>query len=438
MKPISIMHWMTAVADRGRSLLEMPSPAAGPTGEALASMCRDLMTRRGEATSTAVAREIASAWRRLPRDEHRGFFESLAAEFNPDPAAVAAAAAAYAADPSPAHQIALFRAAEPPRQELLRRINHAPGGTAALVAMRASLLDHLAARPALLSVDADFQHLLGSWFNRGFLELRAISWDTAASTLEKLIHYEAVHAIDGWTDLRRRLESDRRCFGFFHPAMPDEPLVFVEVALTTAISRDIASILTAPVDEAAETQATTAVFYSISNCQEGLRGVSFGSFLIKQVVDELRRTLPALRTFVTLSPIPGFARWLATREEPEPWLAALRARLPDTPDPASLEPLKAPLTKACAQYLLSSRRKGVPADPVARFHLGNGAQLHRLNWLADVSPKGLAQSAGMMVNYAYDLDDIVRNHERLLSDGEFAAARSVRALADQKIREDRA
>jgi malonyl-CoA decarboxylase len=433
MRPISIVHWMTAVADRGRSLLELAPPAAGQRGS-LEGLCRDLMARRGEATATAVAREIALAWSQTPDERRTEFFATLAAEFNPDPEAVAAAAAAYAQAPGPKTQIALFRAAEPPRQELLRRINYAPGATAALVDMRAALVDRLAERPELAAVDADFEHLFSSWFNRGFLEIRAISWDTPASILEKLIRYEAVHEIKGWADLRRRLEHDRRCFAFFHPAMPDEPLVFVEVALVNEISRDIHTILTAPVDGEADRRAKTAIFYSISNCQKGLRGISFGSFLIKQVVDELQRAVPTLRHFVTLSPIPGFTRWLRTPSpDEEPWLAELRAALPGEPTPEALATLKKPLTKACARYLLSARGPGRPLDPVARFHLGNGAQLRQLNWLADLSAKGIAQSAGMMVNYAYDLDSIERNHERLFDQGEIAAARPVRALADQKL-----
>ncbi|CAN5657953.1 malonyl-CoA decarboxylase [soil metagenome] len=432
MKPIALVHWMTAVADRGRALLDMAPLLAAP-GASLEAMCRDLMGRRGEATSTALAREIAKLWRRTPAGGRLRFFEALEAGFNPDPERVAAAAAAYAAAPGPATQVALFRAVEPPRQELLRRINHAPGGTAALVDMRAALLGHLAERPDFAAVDADFQHLLTSWFNRGFLELRAINWHTPASILDKLIAYEAVHEIKGWDDLRRRLAHDRRCFAFFHPAMPDEPLVFVEVALTMEASRDIAGILGAPIDEAADERATTAVFYSISNCQTGLRGISFGHFLIKQVVDELGRAMPSLQRFVTLSPIPCFCAWLAALKTDEPWLAELQGAMAGEQTPATLDALKRPLVKACARYLLTSRRPGVPADPFARFHLGNGARLHQINWLADVSPKGLREAAGMMVNYAYDLASIEHNHERLAAAGEIAAARSVRALADQKI-----
>ncbi len=433
MKPISIVHWMTAIADRGRALLDM-QPALTDLGDgALGTLCRALMGRRGEATGTAIAREIAVAWQAVPPEAHLPFFAALARDYDPDPDVVAAAAAAFVAAPGPATQIALFRAAEAPRQELLRRINLAPGGTAALVSMRAALLVLLPAHPELAAVDADFRHLFASWFNRGFLELRAINWDTPASILEKLIRYEAVHEIDGWSDLRRRLEDDRRCFAFFHPAMPDEPLVFVEVALTGAVSREIAGILAAPVETG---PATTAVFYSISNCQTGLRGISFGNFLIKQVVDELRSDLPGLREFVTLSPIPGFAAWLRDQPVGEPWLGELQsavAALPSPPAPEALAPLRRALTRACALYLVSSSAPGVPADPVARFHLGNGAQLMQINWLADVSPRAMRQSLGMMVNYAYRLDDIVRNHERLLDQGEIVAARAVRRLAGQKV-----
>jgi malonyl-CoA decarboxylase len=432
MTPISLVNWMTAVADRGRALLDVP-PLLAAHGNSLQALCRDLMGRRGEATSTAIAREIANLWWRSSAADRLGFFRELAERYNCDAAQVLAAASAYAEAPGPKTHMDLVRRAEPPRQELLRRINHAPGGTKALVNMREVLLGLLPEHSELAAVDADFKHLLTSWFNRGFLELRSISWDTPASILEKLIRYEAVHEITGWADLRRRLEHDRRCFAFFHPAIPDEPLVFVEVALTTEISQNIAGILHAPVDAEAEKRAATAIFYSISNCQRGLSGVSFGNFLIKQVVDELRRAVPSLRAFATLSPIPGFATWLSTHEPQEPWLAELQGALPADPEPHLLEPLRKPLMKACACYLLTQRRPGVPLDPVARFHLGNGAQLRQLNWLADTSPKGLRQSLGMMVNYAYDLDSIERNHERLVDLGEISVARAVRALADQKL-----
>ncbi|MDO5658010.1 MAG: malonyl-CoA decarboxylase [Paracoccus sp. (in: a-proteobacteria)] len=436
MRPIALVNWMTAIADRGRALLDFPPQrtALDPPADSLVAMCHALMGRRGEATGTALAREIASAWWETGPEERRAFFAALAHQFNPDPAQLAEAAAAYAADPSPDAQMVLFELAEPPRQELLRRINQAPGAMAALVSMREALLGLLREDASLAAVDADFQHLFRSWFNRGFLELRSIDWDTPASILEKLIRYEAVHAIDGWDDLRRRLEADRRCFAFFHPALPEEPLVFVEVALTDSVSDNIGDILTAPVVENADQAATTAVFYSISNCQKGLRGVSFGNFLIKQVVDELSRDLPGLRNFVTLSPVPGFLNWLARQAEASD-LAALRRDLPEPLTAPALEALRARLMSACASYLLSCREKGVPVDPVARFHLGNGAQLARLNWMGDRSAKGLAQSAGIMVNYAYNLDDIVRNHEALLDEGRIAASGQVHALAEGKFQE---
>jgi malonyl-CoA decarboxylase len=320
-----------------------------------------------------------------------------------------------------------------------------------LVDMRADILSFLKEEPTLKPLDADLRDLLSSWFDIGFLEMRSISWNSPAALLEKLIEYEAVHAIRSWDDLRNRLESDRRLFAFFHPRMPDEPLIFVEVALVNGISASIQALL----DENAPTEdphkADTAIFYSISNAQKGLRGISLGNFLIKRVVDELSRDLPNLRTFSTLSPIPGFARWLAksAAEGEKLGLTAQDRRLLkeatgtavnrgqflkllDDPtwheDEALALALRDPLSRLCARYLLKAKRRDQPLDPVARFHLNNGAQLERINWLGDVSPKGIEESAGMMVNYLYRLSDIERNHERFASDGTIAASSQVRSL----------
>ncbi|HEY0422349.1 MAG TPA: malonyl-CoA decarboxylase, partial [Rhodopila sp.] len=343
---------------------------------------------------------------------------------------------------------------EPTRQELLRRMNMSPGGTAALVAMRRDLLGHLRDNPSLKPLDYDLRHLLGSWFNRGFLELRRIDWQTPAAVLEKLITYEAVHEIQGWEDLRRRLAADRRCFGFFHPALPGEPLIFVEVALTEGLAASVQPLLAREGDEVAERAreraADTAIFYSISNCQDGLRGISFGNFLIKQVVEELKAELPGLVRFSTLSPVPGFRRWLERRLAAEDAANVLRedemaelrlaAGQPiEEGDPAALlggllgterwwetpqlaDALRLPLTRLCATYLTTtvesrgsaegkSARSRAPADPVARFHLGNGARLERVNWLGNTAARGIKESYGIMVNYLYDPDEIEANHE---------------------------
>lgn len=326
----------------------------------------------------------------------------------------------------------------------MRRLNLAPGGTAALVRMREELLTHLRADADLARVNDDFAHLFGSWFNRGFLVLRHIDWNTSAAILEKIIRYEAVHAIQNWDDLRNRLEpTDRRCYGFFHPQMIDEPLIFVEVALTRSIPDNVGSLLDISRQPIPANQATTAVFYSISNTQKGLAGVSFGNFLIKQVVEELKAELPNIHTFVTLSPVPGFASWLAAQRKDDTsdlidadQRAAFAAL--DQPgwqdDSQAVEALRGPMLAAAATFFLRARDgKGRVPDPVARFHLGNGAQLDRLNFPGDLSANGLRQSHGLMVNYLYDLDRIETNHEAFAERGTVAAAQGVRSLLPTQI-----
>jgi malonyl-CoA decarboxylase len=385
----------------------------------------------------ALARRVLDLYGRAPMPERIDFFRLLAHGFDPDPARIRRAWEAYEEDASPGNLQALLEAVEPPRQELFRRLNLAPGGTAALVGMREDLIRHGGKEAPLRKVDDDFAHLFGSWFNRGFLVLRPICWSTPADILERIIRYEAVHEIQGWDDLRRRVQpSDRRCFAFFHPSLIDEPLIFVEVALTREIPGSIQALLAPERDLVPAEEATTAVFYSISNCQLGLRGVSFGNFLIKQVVEELSRELPGLRTFVTLSPAPGFAHWLdrALQDpagsglaglDPAP-LEALR-----TPgwheDPAAVERLRPTMLALAAVYYLRAKGLGrKPLDPVARFHLGNGARLERLNWPGDVSAKGRREAHSLMVNYLYDLRFIEANHEAFANEGTVAASDDVR------------
>jgi malonyl-CoA decarboxylase len=309
----------------------------------------------------------------------------------------------------------------------------APGGTAALVEMRKQLLKGMKAHPHWRAIDYDLMHLLRSWFNRGFLRLERIDWRTSAIVLEKLIQYEAVHAIEGWRDLRRRLEADRRCFAFFHPQLPEEPIIFIEVALTRGMSAQVQPLLDIRSPVAAPQKADCAVFYSITNCQEGLRGISFGNQLIKQVAEELKREFPHLRRFATLSPIPGFRAWLEKNAE--------RGLLAKIQDPAwhlgeVPEELEKQLTRLCAYYLVQAKQpieKGQngsePLDPVARFHLGNGAVLERLNWMADSSEQGIARSAGLMVNYVYWLAEVENNHERYVHEHTVVASPAIEKLA---------
>ncbi|QQS13989.1 MAG: malonyl-CoA decarboxylase [Rhodospirillales bacterium] len=431
---------LQTIADRGRDLLGMAPRDAASGGEGLAALCEALLSSRGEASGVALAREVLDRWTALDEAGRGAFLSALAERFGPDAKRLRAAAEAYLADPKPGAASALHAAAESRRQELIRRLNLAPGGIGALVRLREELLKRVPGDPALAAVDSDFAHLFASWFNRGFLVLRRIDWTTPANILEKIIRYEAVHEISGWDDLRRRLEpTDRRCFAFFHPRLVDEPLIFVEVALTRGIPSAIAPLLAEGREPIAATDATTAVFYSISNCQDGLRGISFGNFLIKQVVEDLRRELPRLTHFATLSPAPGFAAWLK-RERARKKPAAPVARAADAlavlddpawiDDPAKVAAARATLTPLAAHYFLRARSLGGrPVDPVARFHLGNGARLERLLPGADLSANGLRQSHGLMVNYLYKLDEIEANHEAYAARGVVAASPAVRKLA---------
>jgi len=389
------------------------------------------MAERGGVSGSSLATEALHVYQSLNAPERVGFFEALIRDFSPSPDDVRVAADGYHLDPSPANLRRLQQVVEPPRQELFRRLNMTPGGTGALVEMRRHLLDELATHPDLEPISSDLGHLLGSWFNGGFLTLERIDWRSPAATLEKLIAYEAVHQIQGWTDLRRRLEADRRCYAFFHSAMPGEPLIFIEVALTRGISTSIQPLIDpgAPVSD--PELADSAIFYSITNCQKGLRGVPFGSSLIQRVVDDLRKSLPRIRTYSTLSPIPGFRRWL--RQElldpasvvNDPEIQQAEAQIEANPE------AKERLLGACAWYLLHGKRDNEPLDPVARFHLKNGARLDRINWMADTSAAGIQQSGGMMANYVYDPGELQKNHEAYLRAGTVCASGRVERLARQ-------
>jgi malonyl-CoA decarboxylase len=429
---------LSSISARGRQLLDLSKPAS-PV-ETIETLSARLLSGRGEASGVALAQQILARYHDLDPKGRLAFFEFLAQTFVPDEAAVKAAANAYLAAPGPETLQKLADKVEPPRQEFLRRLNLAPGATAQIVRMRADLLQAMRQKPELKIVDRDFVHLLSSWFNRGFLVLRRIDWSTPASILEKLMEYEAVHQMRGWEDLRRRLDpADRRCYAFFHPSMIDDPLIFVEVALNREMSDSIQDVLeqeTRP-PLASEDAPTTAVFYSISNCQKGLAGISFGNFLIKQVVQDLAREIPSLKVFVTLSPVPGFRKWFERarashefdylNEEQRELLGSLDD-VSWTADEEHGEALKPVMMAVAAHYfLLAKTPDGRPIDPVARFHLGNGARLERINWLADISEKGMRESHGLMVNYRYDLKDIERNHEAYINNGVIAASRTVRA-----------
>lgn len=429
----SLGRTLGSVMDVGRELLarrRSSQPGALTSAASLLTLCRDLLDHRGEASGLALAAEIATGYHNLPLPERLAFFTGLASEFDVDRAAVLAAADAYRQDDSIENLWAVNRAVEAPRQKLFRRINMAPEGTRTLVVMRGHLLDMLRSNPLLRGVESDLKHLFISWFNKGFLELRRIDWGSPAIVLEKIIHYEAVHQINGWEDLRSRLREDRRCFAFFHPALDNDPLVFVEIALTNAIPNALAPLLLQERESAVAGRVNTVVFYSISNCHPGLAGVSFGNFLIKNVVEELKKEIPALKNFVTLSPVPGFRHWLLTSD--------LEGLVPDKLIDRVKEPLGAvvdtqiydALLKLCAHYLLRVKSGQLPRDSVARFHLGNGAQLYGLHGAADLSSKGREQSAGIMVNYLYDLPKIEENHEAYFEEGKIAVSKSVSRLLD--------
>jgi malonyl-CoA decarboxylase len=427
---------LTSISERGRNLLRRAGPSdAKQDASELIELCEALLSGRGEASGTAMAREVLDRYHHLEEAGRLSFFETLTRDYGPDPEKLANAIETWRAQPDGEDASDLHFASEPRRQELIRRLNRAPGGTGELVAMRADLLSAMKDRKDLAALDRDVVHLLASWFNRGFLVLRRIDWSTPANILEKIIRYEAVHEIRDWDDLRRRIDpADRRCYAFFHPALIDEPLIFVEVALTEQIPGAIAPLLAEDRRPVAVERARTAVFYSISNTQRGLGGISFGSFLIKQVVEELQRELPKLENFVTLSPVPGFMQWL--KQAPDVPISdedrALLGHL-DSPDwtaNAELAPrLRSVLEPLAAYYFLKARTpKGRLIDSVARFHLGNGARLERIDWLGDLSPKGLRESAGIMVNYLYRLEDIEKNHEAYANRDEIAASSAVKKL----------
>jgi malonyl-CoA decarboxylase len=407
-----------------RRLFGAPPPDRGVPR--LLSLCEALLAESGEYASAAIARDALAAYQGLDDSAREAFFDALARQYSPSPDAVVKAATAYQSDPSPANLIGLQDIVEPKRQELFRRLNMAPGGTAALVEMRKTLLKGLRAHPEWRAIDSDLMHLLRSWFNRGFLRLQRIDWRTPALVLEKLIDYEAVHAIRGWWDLRRRLEGDRRCFAFFHPQLPDEPIIFIEVALTRGMSAHVQPLLDQRAPVSSPAQADCAMFYSITNCQEGLRGISFGNLLIKQVAEELKREFPHLRRFATLSPVPGFRRWVEQTGDKETLarIADPAWHLGEVP-----ESLQKQLQQLCAYYLLNAKQGVEPLDAVARFHLGNGAALERLNWMGDTSEQGMARSAGMMVNYVYWLAEVEKNHERYFREHFIAASPVIEKLA---------
>ena len=392
------------------------------------ALCHSLLTERGEVSGARIAAEMLAVHNALDADTRDDFFDALAEHFSADAEASVAAAEAYRDAPSPKTLAKLQRVTESPRQELFRRLNTVPGATSQLVRLRGQVLQGVPKHPHWEPIADDLSHLFRSWFNPGFLTLQRIDWTSPATVLDKLIQYEAVHAIQGFPDLRRRLEADRRCYAFFHPSMPYEPIIFVEIALTRGLSGKIQPLLDTSTPVLDPAAANAAMFYSITNCHDGLRGIPLGSFLIKQVVDDLQQQLPRIHKFSTLSPVPGFTAWL--RKQPcFAQIAPLLEAWDWVADPEKGAKLERLLTPQCARYLLEAKKGREPLDPVARFHLRNGAQLERINWLADVSETGLTNSLGLMVNYVYRPPRIEENHELYTKKFEIAATTAIESLA---------
>jgi malonyl-CoA decarboxylase len=434
--PANPIQWLDAMSARGgaRGNTEQRKIVARLEGEMRAC----LEARGGEVSARARAAQLGRDFVLLDEAGREAFFRTLSG-FALEPAPPEELFAKYrsAADPRERHRLAreLRAALKAPWVRLFTQFNGLEGGVKFLVDMRADLLRMLEREPLFGALDADLRDILATWFDVGFLELRRVTWDAPAALLERLANYEAVHEVRNWLDLKNRLDVDRRCFAYHHPAMPDEPLIFVEVALTTDLPAKIAPLLDrrAPVFKAAD--ATCAIFYSISNCQRGLQGISFGNALIKRVVHELSHELPKLRTFATLSPVPGFAAWLrAQASESAEGAEAKTLALTATPgwhrSAAAAEALRLPLLRQCARYLLQEKRgERAVRDPVEHFHLGNGARLERIDWLADTSAKGLRESFSLMVNYVYTIDQIDENHEKYAAEGKIATSGAVRDLA---------
>lgn len=433
---MAVQLWMSqmldVIVDLGRHYLD--SPGKKHSFDYVREMCKTLLERKGEASGTALAKEIINSYDKMkPADKIR-FLVMLTTDFAPDPEPIIQASKDYIKKQDATNLFKLNQVSEAPRLELLRLLNIAPGAMPSLVAMRLLLLKEIKKRPMLKPLEIDMYHVLASWFNRGFLSFQQIDWNTPAVILEKLIAYEAVHEIKGWHDLRRRLAEDRRCFAFFHPALPNEPLIFVEVAFTKGIAGNIQPLLEWDKQGKKSPAPDTAIFYSISNCQEGLKGISFGNFLIKQVVDSISQELPQIKTFSTLSPIPKFMKWLSTdyiKRKSSIFTANEKKQLLIDNwfnDEQLRKKLRKKIIYICAVYLSQEKRKHKPFDPVTRFHLGNGAEIENINWEADISERGLQQSAGLMVNYRYNPLKIISNHESYVNEGKIMLSSKVKRL----------
>ena len=423
-----------SIADVGESFLDHTG-IRGTALQKLLKLSNDLVSHKGAASGMALAREVFILYKSLDHLERLIFFKHLQRDFGPDIKTIKKISKDFIENPGEKTAEKLRESSISKRIKLFNRMNMAPNGTESIVHLREDLMSLLKNHPDLKPIDQDLKSLLKTWFNPGFLILKKIDWDTEAAILEKIILYDTVHNIDNWNDLKQRLVENRRCFAFFHPALEDEPLIFVEVALTRGIAPSMSSIfkLTEP---PTPTKMNTAIFYSINNCQSGLRGIPLGNFLIKRVVAEIEIEIPSIKKFSSLSPVPGFSKWLikqtnlkeANIPEIDKMMLMMLNKENWHQDPRAVSKLKRPLIKACAHYLKNVKKRNRPENAVARFHFGNGAELFRINWMGNTTKQGLNDSFGIMVNYRYDPRQIESNHEKYTRNGELALSKSIRSL----------
>lgn len=435
--------WHDLSVDRLKDTLEL-SPELTDKDHVLLRQWMDscLINTGGEVAARRRAAQLGENYLALNAEGRKKFLLLLNQHYDVDDTAVEQAIEVWRQadnDSRATARVQLRDTLDPPRLKLLAQFTELPEGVKFLVDMRAELLSMKRDEPELAPLAADMKRLLANWFDIGLLQLERISWQSSAQLLEKLIAYEAVHAIQSWDDLKNRLDSDRRCFAFFHPNMPEEPLIFVEVALVKGLADNVQKLLDEDAPILDLKSADTAIFYSISNAQKGLAGISFGNFLIKRVVAELQHDFPALKQFSTLSPIPGFQRWLHTQSDADleklpggkGWLQITEPRLPEgwQQDDEAADKRREPLLQLAAHYLTTEKRRGKTAlDPVAHFHLSNGAEIAQLNWLADSSENGLKQSAGLMVNYLYDLPHIESRSQDYSAQASIAQSAKIKTL----------
>jgi len=414
-----------SIADAGENFLDLTG-LRGTASQTLTELSLDLISHKGVASGIALAREVVSRYEKLDNEEKVEFFKAINASTQPNLEQIKKSATAFIKSPDEQTLKKLGKSIQPKQIKLFSRMNMAPGGTLAIVNLRQDLLELLPTYPELKPVDETLRVLLTSWFNPGFLVLKKIDWETEASILEKIIQNETVHNIENWNDLKQRLTNNRRCFAWFHPALEDDPLIFVEVALTRGISSSIQSIISET--KVNGRKKNTAIFYSINNCQKGLRGIPLGNFLIKMAAHELNAEISSIKKYSSLSPVTGFAQWLMKNLEAEANELKLLKNKDWYNDQKISEKLKNPLRKACAHYLVNVKENQKPVNSVARFHFGNGAELYRINWMGNTSVHGLTDSFGLMVNYRYDLKNIESNHENYIRKGELAVSNQVKKL----------